>query len=30
MIKGTSVSLSFAVVFFAPAFRGFRRKDIVS
>ncbi|MGW3243475.1 ABC transporter permease [Streptomyces sp. NPDC001070] len=30
MIKGTSVSLSFAVVFFALAFRGFRGKDIVS
>ncbi|MFE2429328.1 ABC transporter permease [Streptomyces sp. NPDC059373] len=30
MIKGTSVSVSFAVVFFALAFRGFRKKDIVS
>ncbi|MDX2646269.1 ABC transporter permease [Streptomyces sp. PA03-1a] len=30
MLKGTSVSLSFAVVFFALAFRGFRGKDIVS
>lgn len=30
MIKGTSVSVSFAVVFFALAFRGFRGKDIVS
>jgi ABC-2 type transport system permease protein len=30
MIKGTSVSVSFAVVFFALAFRHFRTKDIVS
>ncbi|MFE0626589.1 ABC transporter permease [Streptomyces sp. NPDC058864] len=30
ILKGTSVSLSFAVVFFALAFRGFRGKDIVS
>jgi ABC-2 type transport system permease protein len=30
MLKGTSVSVSFAIVFFALAFRGFQRKDIVS
>ncbi len=30
MVKGTSVSLSFAVVFLAFAFRHFRHKDIVS
>jgi ABC-2 type transport system permease protein len=30
MIKGTSVSVSFAVVFFALAFRHFRGKDVVS
>jgi ABC-2 type transport system permease protein len=30
MLQGTSVALSFAVVFFALAFRGFRKKDIVS
>lgn len=30
MIKGTSVSVSFAVVFFALAYRGFRGKDVVS
>jgi ABC-2 type transport system permease protein len=30
MIKGTSLSLSFAAVFFALAFRHFGRKDIVS
>jgi ABC-2 type transport system permease protein len=30
MIKGTSVALSYAVVFAALAFRHFRRKDIVS
>lgn len=30
MIKGTSLSVSFAIVFFALAFRHFRRKDVVS
>ncbi|MCL2729561.1 MAG: ABC transporter permease [Actinomycetia bacterium] len=30
MLQGTSVSLSYAVVFVAFAFRGFRTKDIVS
>jgi ABC-2 type transport system permease protein len=30
MLRGTSVSVSFAVVFFALAFRHFRSKDIVS
>jgi ABC-2 type transport system permease protein len=30
MVKGTSVSLSYAVVFLALAFHGFRNKDIVS
>jgi ABC-2 type transport system permease protein len=30
VLKGTSVSVSFAVVFFALAFRHFRTKDIVS
>ncbi|MFB4195616.1 ABC transporter permease [Streptomyces carpaticus] len=30
MLKGTSVSVSFALVLFALAFRGFRTKDIVS
>ena len=30
MVKGTSVAVSFAVVFRALAFRHFRRKDIVS
>ncbi|MFE7011094.1 ABC transporter permease [Streptomyces sp. NPDC057651] len=30
MIQGTAVSVTYAVVLFALAFRGFRRKDIVS
>ncbi|MER5931942.1 ABC transporter permease [Streptomyces sp. NPDC002054] len=30
MVKGTAVSVSYAVVLFALAFRGFARKDIVS
>jgi ABC-2 type transport system permease protein len=30
MIQGASVSLAYAIVLFALAFRGFRRKDIVS
>ncbi|MEC4019777.1 ABC transporter permease [Streptomyces sp. H27-D2] len=30
MIKGTAVSVAYALVLFALAFRGFRRKDIVS
>jgi ABC-2 type transport system permease protein len=30
MLQGTSVAVSFAIVFFALAFRGFRKKDIVS
>ena len=30
MLKGVSVSVSYALVLFALAFRGFRRKDIVS
>ncbi|MET7923667.1 ABC transporter permease [Streptomyces sp. NPDC005349] len=30
MIQGTAVSVTYAVILFALAFRGFRRKDIVS
>ncbi|QFZ76264.1 ABC transporter permease subunit [Streptomyces fagopyri] len=30
MIKGTAISVTYALVLFALAFRGFRRKDIVS
>ncbi|MFF2845679.1 ABC transporter permease [Streptomyces sp. NPDC058001] len=30
MIQGTAVSLTYAVILFALAFRGFRRKDVVS
>lgn len=30
MLKGTAVSVAYALVLFALAFRGFRRKDIVS
>ncbi|MER5177121.1 ABC transporter permease [Streptomyces sp. NPDC002896] len=30
MIQGTSVSITYALVLFALAFRGFRRKDVVS
>ncbi|MFC4335980.1 ABC transporter permease [Salininema proteolyticum] len=30
MIRGTSLSLAFAIVLFALAFRGFRTKDVVS
>ncbi|MFJ7963531.1 ABC transporter permease [Streptomyces sp. NPDC096324] len=30
MIQGTAISVTYAVVLFALAFRGFRRKDIVS
>ncbi|MEV6245571.1 ABC transporter permease [Streptomyces sp. NPDC051742] len=30
MVKGTAISLTYAVVLFALAFRGFARKDIVS
>ncbi|WAP54054.1 ABC transporter permease [Streptomyces sp. S465] len=30
MVKGVSVSLAYALVFFALAFRGFARKDVVS
>jgi ABC-2 type transport system permease protein len=30
MLQGTSVSLSYALVLCALAFRGFRTKDIVS
>lgn len=30
MIKGAAVSVSYALVLFALAFRGFSRKDIVS
>lgn len=30
MIQGTAISVTYALVLFALAFRGFRRKDIVS
>lgn len=30
MVKGTAISVTYAVVLFALAFRGFARKDIVS
>ncbi len=30
MIQGTAISITYALVLFALAFRGFRRKDIVS
>jgi len=30
MIQGTAVSLTYAILLFALAFRGFARKDIVS
>ncbi|MFI6486501.1 ABC transporter permease [Streptomyces sp. NPDC050564] len=30
MIQGTAISITYAIVLFALAFRGFRRKDIVS
>ena len=30
MLKGTAVSVTYALVLFALAFRGFGRKDVVS
>ncbi len=30
MIQGTSISVTYALVLFALAFRGFARKDVVS
>ncbi|CAM5465552.1 ABC transporter permease [Streptomyces tanashiensis] len=30
MVKGTAISVTYALVLFALAFRGFARKDIVS